>query len=107
MKKFCLKAPIPRQGILLIGDFRDDINYHLKVFQPNINNTAINNIIFRIANSKYNNAISNMVCRVANSTLDRITNCPIAFATTIECIPATDVQFNALHIDLLSVYSSS
>ena len=42
-----------------------------------------------------------MVCRVANSTLDHITNCPIAFATTIECIPATDVQFNALRTDLL------
>lgn len=85
------KAPIPRQGILLIGDFRDDINYHLKVFQPNINNnTAISNIIFRVANSKFN----------------YITNCPIAFATTIECAPATGVQFNALHIDLLYVYSS-
>ena len=48
-----------------------------------------------------------MVCRVANSTLDHITNCPIAFATTIECIPATDVQFNALHTDLIYVYSSS
>ena len=32
------KAPIPRQGNHLIGDFRDDINYHLKVFQPNIKN---------------------------------------------------------------------
>lgn len=90
-EEILFKAPIPRQGILLIGDFRDDINYHLKVFQPNINNTAINNIIFRIANSKFN----------------YITNCPIAFATTIECIPATDVQFNALHTDLIYVYSSS
>ena len=67
------------------------MNYHLKVFQPNINNTAISNIIFRVANSKFN----------------YITNCPIAFATTIECTPATDVQFNALHTDLIYVYSSS
>ena len=44
-----------------------------------------------------------MVCRVANSTLDHITNCPIVFATTIECAPATGVQFNALHIDLLYI----
>ena len=55
------------------------------------NNTAISNIIFRVANSKFN----------------YITNCPIAFATTIECTPATDVQFNALHTDLIYVYSSS
>ena len=45
-----------------------------------------------------------MVCRVANSTLNHITNCPIAFATTIECIPATDVQFNALHTDLIYMF---
>ena len=40
------KAPIPRQGILLIGDFRDNSKYYLKGFQPiknnnNNNNTAI------------------------------------------------------------------
>ena len=40
-----------------------------------------------------------IVCRVANSTLNYITNCLIVFATTIKCTPATDVQFNALHID--------
>ena len=28
------KAPIPRQGILLIGDFRDNSKYYLKGFQP-------------------------------------------------------------------------
>lgn len=32
-----------------------------------------------------NTAISNIVCRVANSTFNYNTNCPIAFATTIEC----------------------
>ena len=32
------KAPIPRQGILLIGDFRDNLINYLKGFQPNINN---------------------------------------------------------------------
>lgn len=52
-------------------------------------------------------AISNIIFRVANSKFNYITNCPIAFATTIECAPATDVQFNALHTDRLSVYSSS
>ena len=46
-----------------------------------------------------NTAISNIIFRVANSKFNYIINCPIAFATTIECIPATDVQFNALHID--------
>lgn len=38
------KAPIPHQGILLIGDFRDNSKYYLKGFQPiknNNNNTAI------------------------------------------------------------------
>ena len=40
-----------------------------------------------------------IVCRVANSTFNYVTNCLIVFATTIKCTPATDVQFNALHID--------
>ena len=44
-------------------------------------------------------AISNIIFRVANSKFNYITNCPIAFATTIECFLATGVQFNALHID--------
>ena len=69
-EEILFKAPIPRQGILLIGDFTDNSKYYLKGFQPNINNnTAISNIIFRVANSKFN----------------YITNCPIAFATTIGC----------------------
>lgn len=36
-------------------------------------------------NNKNNTAISNIVFRVANSKFNYITNCPIAFATTIEC----------------------
>ena len=63
------KAPIPRQGILLIGDFMQ-----CSALQRDFNLTIFNNT-----------AISNTVCRVANSTLDYITNCLIVFATTIKC----------------------
>lgn len=38
IEEILFKAPIPRQGILLIGDFRDNTRYYLKGFQPNINN---------------------------------------------------------------------
>ena len=101
------KAPIPRQGNHLIGDFRDDINYHLKVFQPNINNLIKDRFNPSLIVVTDLTAISNIIFRVANSKFNYITNCPIAFATTIECTPATDVQFNALHTDLIYVYSSS
>lgn len=58
IEEILFKAPIPRQGILLIGDFRYNTQYYLKGFQPdknnynNNNNTAISNIVFRVANSK-------------------------------------------------------
>lgn len=90
IEEILFKAPIPRQGILLIGDFRDNTRYYLKGFQPNINNLIkdrFNPSLILVTELKQNKitAISNIVFRVANSKFNYITNCPIAFATTIEC----------------------
>lgn len=40
IEEILFKAPIPRQGILLIGDFRDNLINYLKGFQPNIKSGA-------------------------------------------------------------------